>query len=186
MNRENRRMVLFIVFLIFLAIIGLFVKMTVFRPEPYPNEGNVAGLVVQFRDGITGQDAKNIIENYNFTAYKIDCPVYDMPDKYYIKVDKDKIIDVRNELNKENWTSSTLDIEKGDYYIITISEQTIKNKNFLAILDRYNLQVEKFVYCYIRFGEHPLSGISKEHANELKSELEMNENIFTIYFEVFE
>ena len=77
-------------------------------------------------------------------------------------------------------------IEKGNYYVITVPEQIIHDENFLKILDKYNLQLKKFVYCQIRFGEHPLSGISEEHANELKRELEITENIFTVYFESVE
>lgn len=194
MNRGNRKVVLFIVSLISLALILLYLEVTIFTPKPYPHEGNIAGLVIQFRDGITEKDAKNILENYNFSIYEIDCPVYYMPDKYYIVVNEDKIMDVKKELRKENWTESTPAIEKGnyyinkkeDYYIITIAKQNIYDESFIEMLNKYNLEVEKFVYCYIRFGEHPLSGISGEHANELKDELEMNENIFTVYFESFE
>lgn len=187
MIKMNKKIAFIIVFLISIVLIGLFVKMTIFTPTITPHEGNIGGLVVQFRDGITKTEAKNILENYNLTAYYVDYDYYDMPDKYYIMVDKDKIIDVRGELEKdENWPKHTPVLEKGNYYIITVPEQIINHESFIKILNKYNLQVKKFIYCQIRFGEHPLSGISQEHANEIKRELETNENIFVVYFEAFQ
>ncbi len=107
-----------------------------------------------------------------------------MPDRYYIIVDEDKIMDVRGELREEeNWTESTPAIEKGNYYIIKISEQAIHDKHFIEMLNKYNLQVKTFVWCHVNFGERPTSGISKERANELRRELETNENIFSVAFE---
>lgn len=195
MNRENKKITFFIVFLISLALILLYVEVTIFTPmkNSESKESKVAGLIIQFRDGVNEQEANSILKNYNLAGYKLDFTV-DMPDNYYIIVDEDKITDVRDELEKENWTESAPAIEKGnyyinkkgDYYIITISEQSIHDKNFLAMLEKYNLHVKKFVYCNIHFSEHPLSGISEKHATELKRELEMNENIFTVYFESIE
>lgn len=187
MSKENKEMTFFIVFLIFIVIIGLLIKITVFNPTITPHEGNVASLVVQFKDGTTKAEAESILENYNLTMYYVDYDYYTMPDQHYIMVDEDEIMDVRGEFGKgKNWTGLTPDVKKGNNYIISVSEQAINDENFIAILKKHNLQVKKFVYCHIRFGEHPLSGISEEHANELKSELEMNENIFTVYIESFE
>ncbi|MDQ1275007.1 MAG: hypothetical protein QG610_580, partial [Euryarchaeota archaeon] len=125
--------------------------------------------------------------------HKLDFTV-DMPDNYYIIVNEDNITDVKNELRKENWTESTPVIEKGnyyiitkeDYYIITIAEQNIHDKSFIEILNKYNLEVEKFVYCHVIIADRPYSGISEERANKLKSELEMNEDVCTVYFESIE
>jgi hypothetical protein len=187
MSQENKKIALFIVFLISVALILLYLEVTIFTPmkNSETEESKVAGLIIQFRDGVNEQEANSIFKNYNLAGYKLDFTV-DMPDKYYIIVDEDKITDVRDELKKENWTESTPAIEEGNYYIITISEQAIHDKNFLTILEKYNLQVEKFVYCHIHFSERPMSGISEKHANGLKRELEMNENIFTVYFESIE
>jgi len=162
--------------------------------EPTISKPKVAGLIVQFRDGITKKDATDILENNSLTLNKVDYDVYDMPDKYYIIVDQDKITDVKDELTKENWTESYQPVEKGNYYItakenyyvITVSEQDIKDKNLLAILEKYDLQVNKFVYCHIHLSESPGTGISQEKANELKSELEKDESVFTVYFESIE
>ncbi|HWQ49372.1 MAG TPA: UPF0228 family protein [Methanosarcina sp.] len=187
MNKGNRKITFFIVFLILIVLIGLFVKMTIFTPTITPHEGNIGGLVVQFRDGITKTEEKNILENCNLTMYYVDYNSYGMPDKYYIMVDKDKVMDVKGELEKiESWTNYTQSTEKGNYYIITVPEQTVDNESFINILNKYNLQVKKFVYCHIRFGEHPLSGISKEHANKYISKLEANENVFGVIIESFE
>ncbi len=187
MSKGNKKIAFIIVFIIFLIIIGVFVKVTVFTPKITPREGNIGGLVVQFKDGITKTEAKNILGNYNLTMYYIDYDYYSMPDKYYIIVDKDKIIDVKSELEKEgNWIEYTPIIKKGNFFIIAVPEQIINKENFTEILNKYNLQVKKFSYCHIRFGEHPLSGISKKHADEYVSKLEMNENIFTVYIEAFQ
>ncbi|AKB74095.1 hypothetical protein MSLAZ_0834 [Methanosarcina lacustris Z-7289] len=192
MSKVNNKITLLIVFLIFVVI---FVKMTIFTPigTPQPEERKVAGLIIQFRDGVSEEEAKSILKNYNLAGYKLDFTV-DMPDKYYIIVDKDKIMDVKDGLREENWTESTPPIEKGnyyitkkgDYYIITIAEQNINNKSFIEILNKYNLEVEKFVYCHVIVADRPGNGISEERANKLKSELEMNENVFAVYFETIE
>jgi hypothetical protein len=52
-----------------------------------------------------------------------------------------------------------------------------------VILEKNNLQVKKFIWCHFHFGERPMSGISKERANELKSKLEINEKVFVEEFE---
>jgi len=195
MSRVNKKVSFFIVFLIFLVLAILFVKMTIFTPTgtPQSEERKIAGLIIQFRDGVSEQEAKSILKNYNLARYKLDFTV-DMPDNYYIIVDEDNITDVKSELRKENWTESTPAIEngnyyinkKGDYYIITVAEQNIHDKSFIEILNKYNLEVEKFVYCHVIIADRPRSGISEEHANKLKSELETNEDVCTVYFESIE
>lgn len=195
MNRENKKIALFIVSLISIALILLYLEVTIFTPmrNSESEERKVAGLIIQFRDGVNEQEANSILKDYNLAGDKLDFTV-DMPDNFYIIVDEENITDIKSELRKENWTESTPAIEKGnyyvitkeDYYIITIAEQNIHDKNFLAILKEHDLQVEKFVYCHIHISERPLSGVSEEHANELKHELEKNENIFTVYFESIE
>jgi hypothetical protein len=64
-----------------------------------------------------------------------------------------------------------------------ISYQAIRDKNFIEMLNKYSLQVKSSVWCHVIFTDRPWSGISEKNANELKRELEMNENIFTVYFE---
>jgi hypothetical protein len=163
--------------------------MTIYTPTvtPESEERKVAGLTIQFMDGISEQEAKAILENYNLARYKLDFTVDNMPDNYYIIVDEDEVMDIKSEFgNEKDWTGFTSDVKKGDYYIILVSKQAIQNETFLSMLDKYDLQANKFFYCHIIITDRPYKGISEERANELKRELEMNENIFTVYFESIE
>jgi hypothetical protein len=39
----------------------------------YENQSDyVAGLIIQFRDGTTEQEAKTVLENYSLPTYKLD------------------------------------------------------------------------------------------------------------------
>jgi hypothetical protein len=178
----------FIIFLVLIVLVRVFVKLPISTSMSAGEKqsGIVASLVIQFRDGTTEQEAKAVLENYSQPTCKLDYNIDFLPDKhYYIVVDKNKMMGVRDELRKGiHWTDPTsYDIEKGSYYIITITDKAIQDKNFLEILDKNNLQVKKFVWCQFHFGERPMSGISKERANELKSELEMNEKVFLVEFQ---
>lgn len=174
---KTKGIAIFIIFLVLVILVILFTQ----APTIEPHEGNVGELIIQFRDGVTELEAKTILENCNMTIYRLDYNIDYLPDKHYIMVDKDKVTGVKGELKKEeNWTEPAHAIEKGNYYIVTVPEQVIYDNNFLEILNKYNLQLKKFVWCRVRFGEHSLSGISNEHANELKSKLETNENIFSV------
>jgi hypothetical protein len=150
-------------------------------PDP---ESQVGGMAIQFKDGISESEVKAILQNYSMTRnYRI---TYDTnyTEKYYIMVDKDKITDIQSKLEKEKtWTEPTPVVEKGNYYIITISERVIHNQNFIMMLSKYNLQLEKFVWCDIRFlyNNGPLAyWIPKEDAIRIKNELERNQNIFIV------
>jgi len=150
---KTKGIAVFIVFLVLIVLAVLFTQ----APNIEPHEGNVDALIIQFRDGITELEAKTILENYNMTIYRLDYNIDYLPDKHYIMVDKDKVMDVKGELKKEeNWTEPKPAIGKGNYYIITVPEQAIHDKNFLEILNKYNLQLKKFVWCHVRFGKHPL------------------------------
>lgn len=183
---KKKKILIFIVFLVFIALAGIFLKLPIFTPTSAGEKQSdmVAGLVIQFRAGTTEPEAKNILDDRNLPTYKFDYNIINTPG-YYIIVDKNKTNDIRDELRKRpDWTDSVFpDIDKGDYYIITVTEQAIQDKNFLEILEKNNIALEKFVWCRAQFGERPMSGISKEHANELKGELEMNKNVFLVEFE---
>jgi hypothetical protein len=104
-------------------------------------------------------------------------------DKHYIMVDKDKITAVKEIENMVTWNAST--IIRGNYYIIKVPEKAIHYKSFLETLDKHDIQLKKFVWCDIRFlySDGPLTyWIPKEEAIRIKSELEQNENIFTVQF----
>lgn len=188
MTRKSIYYILFIFAFIIILIFGiklLFTPRYVAMETPV-HESHISSLIIQFKDGITEQESKEILENYNLTMYKLDYNVHDM-DKYYIIVNKDEATRIKSELrNEENWTGFTSDIVKGDYYIISISEQAIHDNNFLAVLEEYNLQVKKFFWCRVIFTDHTRNGISQENANELKYKLEKDKNIFTVFLESIE
>ena len=104
------------------------------------------------------------------------------PERYYLVVDADKRTDVRNELRKdENWTDPIFfDIKKGNHYIITVMEQAIQDKNFLAILEKNNLQVKNSVLCVITLGNESKDWIWESDERKIENELNMNEKILTI------
>jgi hypothetical protein len=180
---KTRGIAVFIVFLVLIVLIGLFVKLPI--PAYEKQSDYVSGLIIQFREGTTEQEAKAVLENYSLPTYKLDYNNNEYPNRYYIMIDKNKMMDMRDDLRKEadltDHASSV--IEKGSYYIITITDQAIQDKNFLALLEKNDLQVKKFAWCHFHFGERPMSGISKERANELKRELETNEKVFFVLFE---
>jgi hypothetical protein len=140
----------------------------------------VGGMSIKFKDGVSESEVKSILQNYNMTRnYRI---TYDSPthgENYYIIVNKDKIMDIR-EIEKEINAHAII---KGDYYIIEVPERAAQFRNFPEMLDKYDLQLKRFVWCDIRFlfKDGPLTyWISKEDAMRIKNELEQNENIFFV------
>jgi len=146
-------------------------------------EMKVNDLFVEFENGTTESEVKAILENYNMTMnYSIDYNVDYFEDKYYMLVDKDKIMDVRYELNKgTNWTFPVFpDIKKENFYIITVTEQAIQDKNFLAMLEKNDLQVKKSVYCDIILRDGAKDSIWEIDALRIKNELERDKKILTV------
>lgn len=191
MSRINKKVAFFIVFLILVIIAGLFVKTPVDTETQVNDELKVGDMYIQFEDGISDSEVQTILESYNLTMnysikYNIDHPA----DKYYIMLDKDNW-DIRRELSqkmkeeKKDWiiSSPSQVIRKGDYHVFTVSEQAVQDENFLEILDKYDIQVKKFTWCYIRFEDESKNWIPEKDAIRIKSELEKNENIFSIYLD---
>jgi hypothetical protein len=138
-------------------IAGQFITAPVNTQTPYPNS-QVGGLHIQFKDGISESEVKSILQNYNMTRnYRMEYDTNHTDERYYIMVDKDNWSDIRRELvemkeEKKDWTiSSPRVIRKGDYYVLSVSEQAIQDEKFLAILDKYDIGVKKFIWCDIRF-----------------------------------
>lgn len=145
----------------------------------------IIGFFIEFGNGTTEPEVKTILENYNMTMnYTIYYNSNIMPKRYYIKVDKDKRMNVKNELRmEENWTNPSLEYPefgKGNYYIITIPEQIIHDKIFSAILEKNNLQLNKSVWCIICFENNPRNWLWSRYVIGTKHELEMNEKILTV------
>lgn len=192
MMKKSIYKILFIVaFIVFLILV---IPLVLFTPthvdsemsvdaETSVHEPRVAGLFIEFKDGTTEPEAKAILENCNMTInYSIDYNSDIMSKRYYIIVDKDKRMGVENELSKgENWTDSIFpDFEKGNYYIITVTEQAIHDKNFLAILKKNNLQVKNPALCNILFRDGSKNWIWGIDAVRIKNELEMNEKVLMV------
>ena len=185
---KTKEIFIVIIFLVLVVLAGIFVKLPILTPISAGEKQSdvVASLIIQFGDGISEKEAKAVLENYSLPTYKLDYNIDFLPDKhYYIIVDKNKTMSVKDELRKGvHWSDpASPDFEKGHYYIIPITDKAVQDKKFLALLEKNNLQVKKFVWCQFQFGERPMSGISKERANELKSKLEMNENVFEVEFQ---
>lgn len=151
-------------------------------PTPAMNERNpdaqVVGLFIEFADGTTEPEVRSILEKYDLSAnYTINYNSDIIPKRYYIIVDKEKGMAIKDELRKEeNWTDpESRDLVKRNNFIITVPEQIIRDKNFLTILEKSNLQVNKSVACYICFGDGYKTGILVENAIKIKDDIEMNE-----------
>ena len=155
-------------------------------------EAQVTGLFIEFEERTTESEAKAIVkavlDNYNMTVNTINYNYSIMPSRYYIIVDKDKIMDIRDELRKEEiWTDPAIPyLRKGNYYIITVPEQIIHDKNFLMILEKNNLQVKKSVWCYICFRDgsgnysDQKNWITETDAIRIKNDIEMNEKVLIV------
>ncbi|PAV14544.1 hypothetical protein ASJ81_01090 [Methanosarcina spelaei] len=191
MSRINKKVAFFIVFLILVIIAGLFVKTPVDTETQVNDELKVGGMYIQFEDGISDSEVQTILESYNLTMnYSIKYNIDHVADKYYIMLDKDNW-DIRRELSqkmkeeKKDWiiSSPSQVIRKGDYHVFTVSEQAVQDENFLEILDKYDIQVKKSTWCYIRFEDESKNWIPEKDAIRIKSELEKNENIFSIYLD---
>ncbi|AKB51218.1 hypothetical protein MSBRW_1965 [Methanosarcina barkeri str. Wiesmoor] len=130
-------------------------------------ETKVGGLDVEFENGTTEPEVKAILENCNLNVHIPDYDVEDIVDKYYIKVEKYYIkvekyyIKVENNENiviRDKFKSAP-DKKKKNYYIISLSEQAIENKSFLEMLDKNNLQIKKFVWYELHFGNESMNWI---------------------------
>lgn len=112
--------------------------------------------------------------------YRLDYDVEDIADKYYIKIENNKNIVIGDEFK------SAPDKKKRDYYIISLSEQAIENESFLEMLDKNNLQIKKFVWCELHFGNGSMNWIPEKDAIKIKNELEMNETVLNVFLDYIE
>ncbi len=193
MSKINKEIVIILVFLIIAVLWGLLSRVPVEDKKTPETESQVAGMTILFKDGTSESEVKDVLQNCNMTRnYRM---TYDnSSEKYYIMVDKDNWSGIRRELVKEmteektEWiiSSHAQVIRKGDYYVLPVSEQAVHNEKILAILNKYNIELREFGRCNIRFlySDGPLTyWIPKEDAIRIKSELEKNENVFTVQFD---
>lgn len=188
----------FIAFLIFLIQLVLFTpthvdsKMSVDTEKPVKRV-QAGGLFIEFEDGTTEPEVKAILENCNMTRscileYNVDY----MGNIYYIKVDDDKRDDLRKEKNWNDPINPEIpeprfpEIKKENYSYLIVSEEGLKDETFLKVMEKYNLQVEKSVVCYVLFGDgsqnwnEPENWVPEKDATRIKNELEMNEKILIV------
>ena len=91
---------------------------------------------IQFENETSEAEVKAILENYDIPVnYTIDYNSNIGRGMYYIEVDEDKIYELRKD---ENWTS-VVEIKKGNYNIIMLSEEFVPDENVLAMLEKNNL-----------------------------------------------
>jgi hypothetical protein len=182
MSRTNKEIIVFIAILTFAIILGLITK----TPENMQRSTHdpICGLYIQFKEGVTQPEIKNILENSGMPKnYSLDYNVDSMGSGYYIIIEKDKMKDVMSKLKKEENLTISPDFRKGDSYIIEVTDEAVQDKNFTAILGKNNLQVKKSIWCNISFGKDTKNWISKGNAIGKKRYLEQNENIFFVGFE---
>ncbi|WP_129597373.1 UPF0228 family protein [Methanohalophilus profundi] len=146
-----------------------------FDYSPYTineNEIMAGGLSVWFEEGVTEPEMRQILGDYDLgTEYELN---YNTEISYYLMVDKTERLPLMYEFAKvENWTESRYVIAKGDYYIITVSNEVIVDEDFLEILNKHGLQLNQSVQCYVRFDDD----IRYDSARKLENELEENERI---------
>lgn len=185
---DKKSVVILILFLSLVVLLGVFIKMPA-NKETVDHKPQVGGFLIEFEDGTSEQEVKSILKNCNMPVdYSIDYNSNIMSSRYYIVVNEDKIVNLRDELRKkENWTDPIFpDFKKGDYYIITVTKQAIQDENFLKVTEDNNLQVKKSILCLVRFGDGSKDWILgkdyilKDDAVKIKNELEMNEKVLVV------
>ena len=120
-NKISKVVVVFIALLTFLALMM------------QSQEVKTPGLLIQFENETSEAEVKAILENYDIPVnYTIDYDSNIGRGMYYIKVDEDKIYELRKD---ENWTSA-VEIKKGNYNIIMLSEEFVPDENFLTMLEK--------------------------------------------------
>ena len=193
MMRKSIHRILFVAaFIVFLIIVIPWLLFSVAYVESNMSvdtktsvqETRIAGLFIEFENRTAEPEVKAILENCNMTMnYSINYNAFNLMEKrYYLKIDKDKRMDIKDELDKEgNWTDPIFpDIQKGNYYIITVTEQAIHDKKFLAVLEKNNIQVKNSVLCYIHFGDESRYWILAPDAIRIQNKLEMNEKVLSV------
>lgn len=164
-----------LLFLVLVLIVGVLMNIPTYGLK-------IGGLFIGFEEGVAEQEAISIFGDHDLAMnYTLDYNIDSMASRHYVVVDKDEKLAVKYELRKaENWIESGHDIKKGDCYIIHIWEPVVDDEDFLEILSEQDLQLKKFVWCYVRFGDGSLDWIDNKKAKKIKKELEQNEKVLTV------
>jgi hypothetical protein len=137
-----------------------------------------AGLYIGFEEGTTELEMHQILETYDLrTGYELD---YDTDRSYYLTVEKGERWALKSDLwGMVNWVESTPDVAKGEFYIVTVDASVIDNEEFLAILDKYDLQLKQSIWCDVHFSDD----IKYNSAEKFETELEENDSILFVAIE---
>lgn len=102
---DKKLVIILILFISLVVLLGVFIKMPA-NKETVDHKPQVCGFLIEFKDGTNEQEVKSILKNCNMPVdYSIDYNSNIMSSRYYIVVNEDKIINVRDELRKkENLT----------------------------------------------------------------------------------
>ena len=140
--------------------------------------GSADGLFVGFEERVTESEMRQILGNYDLGAeYELDHTIDKLFPSYYLMVEIDKYESVKSELREiENWVEQSSDVVKGEYYIVPVWNSSMDDKKFPEILNKYDLQLNQSVQCYIRFDDE----IKYSGAKRLKNELEKNDRILFV------
>lgn len=181
MIKINTKTALLAAFVTLLLIGGLFLNTPVEVKQPVYGP-QVGGLLIEFEERISEQEAKDILEKCNLGMYPLEYDVDYTADRYYIMVNKDnreeisdkfKELDVRSEFRRgKSRAESVPDIKKGNYCIITVPEQFVHNESFLEILTKQDLKLRKSVFCYLHLEGRTGNQISENDAIGMKKKLE--------------
>jgi Uncharacterised protein family (UPF0228). len=100
MSKINKKIAIFAAFLTLVVVAGLLIKIPVNTNTPAP-ESQVAGIDIQFKDGISEPEVKDILQNIiSMTLnYSMEYDTNTTDERYYIIVDKDNW-DIRREISK--------------------------------------------------------------------------------------
>lgn len=98
MNKISKEIAVFVVFLVLVALWGLFIKTPADSNIQVNNELKVSNIHVQFENGTSEDEVETILENCNMAVnYGIEYNDKNTADDYYLILDKDER-DVRREL----------------------------------------------------------------------------------------
>ena len=175
---NKKKIIILILFLIFVVILGVFIKIPT-HTERTTRELQVGGFFIEFEDGTTESEVKDILESCNMPNYSIDYNSDIMQLDNYIVVDNTKTKGIMDELRKEdNWTDPIFPaFKKGNSYIIPITKKAIEDESFLEIMKKNNLQVKKPILCLILFEDGPIDWMN---VAEINNELGKNEKVLIV------
>lgn len=176
-TNDKKSISIIIVSLCLIVIFGVLTYNFPHGLETVTGSGKVGGFSIMFEEGVTEPQTTQILRDHDLDMeYEMNYNVDHYSDRYYLQVDKDERRTIKYELSGvDNWVESGHDIPKGDHYIVAVREEVIDDDDFIAILDEHDLQLKKFVWCYLDLCNND---IDYKTAKSIRKELEDEELIF--------